>query len=425
MAGARHTGLFANSGVDSLDELAEDTGVRDCLRWIARQRRWVDEKHLEICRIPSPTFQEEQRAYWMVSQFRELGMEADTDRAGNVIARFPDASGDPPLALTAHLDTVLVPRGPDDVRVGGDGRFYGPGVSDNGAGLTALLSLAAAFAQGRLNGSIPPVVFVANVGEEGEGNLNGMRYLCRASGLASQVRGFLVIDGPSTDHITSKAVASRRYEVALTGPGGHSWSDYGTANPVHALSRAIALFADARANGASRFSEDRTSFNFGTFEGGASVNSIPTEARAKVDLRSETPSRIEDLSSILTGAVEKALESENGRATGGKLTAKIREIGSRPGGKLDSQALLLRCIQAVDAHLGIRARLDAASTDANIPLSLGLEAVAVGAGGEGGGAHTPAEWYDPQGREIGLKRILLTLALLVRVPQAAGSVAGR
>lgn len=424
MAGARHTGLLAETGLESIDELAEADGIRDCLRWIAQQRRWADEKHLEICRIPSPTFQEELRAHWMVGQFRQLGLEADTDRAGNVIARFPDASDDHPLALTAHLDTVLVPRGPEDVRIGGDGRFYGPGVSDNGAGLTALLSLAAALAQGRLTGSIPPAVFVANVGEEGEGNLSGMRYLCRASGLADEIRGFLVIDGPSTDHITSKAVASRRYEVALTGPGGHSWSDYGTANPVHALSRVIALFTDAQANGSSRFSEERTSFNFGTFEGGASVNSIPTEARAKVDLRSETPSRIDELSTILTDSVEKALESENGRATGGKLSAKIREIGSRPGGRLDSQAVLLRCIQTVDAHLGIRARLDAASTDANIPLSLGLEAVAVGAGGEGGGAHTPAEWYNPQGREIGLKRILLTLALLVRVPEAAGSVAG-
>ncbi|MCP5118568.1 MAG: M20/M25/M40 family metallo-hydrolase [bacterium] len=425
MAGARHSELLAGSGVQSVNELAETGGVPSCLKWITRQRRWVDEKHLEICRIPAPTFQEERRAEWMVGQFRKLGLRAETDPAGNVIARFPQADGDASIAMTAHLDTVLAPRRPDDVRVGGDGLFYGPGVSDNGAGLAALLALAAAFTEGSLVDGGPPVLFIANVGEEGEGNLSGMRYLCRPSGLAEQARAFLVVDGPSTGHITCRAVASRRFEVALAGPGGHSWSDYGTGNPVHALSHAIFLFTETQANGASRFQQDRTSFNFGTFEGGPSVNSIPTEARSKVDLRSEDPARIEELSSILTGSVEKAIEAENSRATGGKLSAKIKEIGSRPGGTLDKESLLLRSIQAVDSHLGIRAKLDSASTDANIPLSQGLEAVSIGAGGEGGGAHTPAEWYDPKGREIGLKRILLTLALLVRALHPVGSVAGR
>jgi di/tripeptidase len=260
------------------------------------------------------------------------------------------------------------------------------------------------------------VAFVANVGEEGEGNLSGMRYLCRPSGFASRVKAFVVLDGPAIDHITSNALASRRYEVSFAGPGGHSWSDYGVGNPVHALSRAITMFVDGRI---SSRNGPRMSFNFGTIEGGLSINSIPTQARAKLDARSEAPETVDEMVEQLAEVVEQALEAENLRASGGRLTAKIREIGSRPGGRLAENASLLRYLRATDSYLGIRAQLDCASTDANIPLSLGLAAVSIGAGGQGGGAHTPTEWYSPEGRELGLKRIILTLALLMRDPDGA------
>jgi di/tripeptidase len=260
------------------------------------------------------------------------------------------------------------------------------------------------------------LALVANVGEEGEGNLSGMRYLCRPSGFASKVKAFLVLDGPATDHITCEALASRRFEVSFAGPGGHSWSDYGVGNPVHALSRAITLFVEGNPNGRTG---PRSSFNFGMIEGGVSVNSIPAQARAKLDLRSEAPEAMDEMAAQLTEVVEQALEAENQRASGAKVTAKIREIGSRPGGRLAQDSALFRSLRAVDAHLGIRAQLDCASTDANIPLSLGLAAVSIGAGGQGGGAHTPAEWYSPEGRELGLKRILLTVALLLGYPGGA------
>lgn len=239
---------------------------------------------------------------------------------------------------------------------------------------------------------------------------------------------FLVLDGPATDHITTQALASRRFEITLTGPGGHSWSDYGTPNPVHALSRAIATFCEIpQPNGKG----PRTSFNFGVVEGGASVNSIPTSALAKVDLRSEHPLRLEEMTAQLAGAIERAIEIENARvstqATGARITARLREIGSRPGGQLAEDAALLRHLRTVDAHLGIRAHLDCASTDANVPLAIGVPAVSIGAGGSGGGAHTPAEWFHPEGRELGLRRIFLTLCLLMRDldPMAAGKPAGR
>jgi acetylornithine deacetylase/succinyl-diaminopimelate desuccinylase-like protein len=255
-------------------------------------------------------------------------------------------------------------------------------------------------------------MLVANVGEEGEGNLSGMRYFCRQA--AGKLRAFLVLDGPGTEHITSRALASRRFEITVTGPGGHSWRDAGNGNPVHALSRAVTLFtAQVPLLDEAGIENPRSSFNFGIFEGGSSINSIPTEARAKIDLRSENPERIDKMAALLTMALEKAVEAENTRASAGRVSGRIKEIGSRPSGELPDDAPLLEAVRAVDAHLGIRSRLDCSSTDANIPLSLGLQAASIGAGGQGGGAHTPSEWYLPEGRDLGLRRVMLALCLLL------------
>jgi acetylornithine deacetylase/succinyl-diaminopimelate desuccinylase-like protein len=389
---------------------ASSAELREALPWFAREKQWINDRHLELCRIPAPTFFEQARAEWMEAQFRDAGYEARMDRSGNVVASLPGDTGGPVVAITAHLDTVMAPRTPErEVSFGADGRFHGPGVSDNGAGLAALLALAKAI-QTCCPDSFAGLVFVANVGEEGEGNLSGMRYLCRQSPLSGRLAALLVLDGPATDHITCQALASRRFDIAIAGPGGHSWSDYGIGNPVHALSRAIALFADTPLNGAGR---PRSSFNFGIVEGGLSVNSIAASARAKLDIRSENLARLEELSAILTGCVERAVEVENERASGGRVSARITDIGTRPGGKLPDDAAILNTLRAVDAHLAIRAQVDCASTDANIPLSMGIPAVAIGAGGQGGGAHTPGEWYNPEGRDLGLRRILLALHLLL------------
>jgi acetylornithine deacetylase/succinyl-diaminopimelate desuccinylase-like protein len=398
-------------------ELAARPGVREALAWFAANRRWINERHVEICRIPAPTFQETERGAWMANQFRDMGCEVRVDRAGNVIAYLSGSREGRLVALTAHLDTVLAPRGPEDITIATDGKFLGPGVSDNGPGLAALLAIPKAIRETALREAKLPFVFVANVGEEGEGNLSGMRYMCRPGGLASRVAGFIVLDGPSVEHITCRAVASRRFEITLSGPGGHSWSDYGVGNPVHALAQVITLFSQhpsIRSGAGPRFS-----FNFGLIEGGASVNSIPVQARAKVDLRAESMPRLDEMAALLSLSVEKATEAENQRASGGRISAKIREIGSRPGGQLPDDTPIVCHIRAVDAHLNIRSQLDCASTDANIPLSLGMQAVSIGAGGKGGGAHTPNEWFHPEGRETGLQRILLALCLLAQEAQAA------
>jgi acetylornithine deacetylase/succinyl-diaminopimelate desuccinylase-like protein len=388
----------------SVADLSSSPAIRAALEWFRRERLWIQEQHLQLCRIAAPTFFEQKRAEWIASRFRDLQWDAKIDRAGNVVASFPGRRDSPQIAVTAHLDTVLAPRTPDDIKAQPDGKLFGPGVSDNGAGLSALLAIAAAWKATRPLDDSP--LLIANVGEEGEGNLSGMRYLCRASA-SSRIRTFLVLDGPGTDRITSQALASRRFDVTITGPGGHSWSDYGVGNPVHALARAVTLFNDRAPT-----TGPKSSFNFGLIEGGSSINSIPSEARAKVDLRSESASRIDDMAALLTTSVEEAIALENSRGTG-RVATKIKEIGSRPGGGLAPDAPLLESMRAVDAHLGIRSHLDCSSTDANIPLSLGIPAISIGTGGQGGGAHTAAEWYHPEGRELGLRRILLVLCLLL------------
>ena len=402
-----------------LAEAADSPALRDALQWFVREKQWINEQHLQLCRVPAPTFFEQRRAEWMLAQFRSIGCVARIDRAGNVIAHPVENREGPYIALTAHLDTVLSPRNNEDVFVAPDGRLNGPGVSDNGAGLAALLAIARLLAASPdLEDIFHRLVLIANVGEEGEGNLSGMRYLCRQSSTGSRIQAFVILDGPNNDHITSQALASRRFDISVTGPGGHSWSDYGIANPVHALSRAIAYFTEHRLPGNG---SPRSSYNFGIIEGGSSINSIPTQARTKVDVRSESSAKLEEIANLLTSSVERALESENDRASGGKVVGKIKEIGSRPAGGLADDAYILRCVRAVDAHLGIRSHLDCASTDANIPLSMGLAAISIGAGGQGGGAHTPREWFHPEGRELGLKRILLTLALLLGDSPAAAA----
>lgn len=397
--------------VQSVAELAALPAVRATIDWFRRERAWINDQHLKLCRIPAPTFFEQKRAEWMAERLKSLGWDAKLDRAGNVVATLPGWRDTPVVAVTAHLDTVYAPRLAEDIKMNGGGRFTGPGVSDNGAGLAALLALAAAWS------AAPPLrdtplapMLVANVGEEGEGNLSGMRYLCRASHLP-KLRALLVLDGPSTEHITCQALASRRFEVAVTGAGGHSWSDSGVGNPVHALSRAITLFTDEAAAFAT--APPRTSFNFGVIEGGSSINSIPNEAHAKVDLRSENAARIERMAALLASSLERAVEIENARSAGGRVNGRVKEIGSRPAGSLPADAPIVECVRAVDAHLGIRSHLDCSSTDANIPLSLGLPAVSIGAGGQGGGAHTTAEWFQPEGRERGLTRVLLALCVLL------------
>jgi acetylornithine deacetylase/succinyl-diaminopimelate desuccinylase-like protein len=402
-------GLTASTGIN-INELAELAGVKDALQFFTREKQWINEVQLQCCRIPAPTFMEQERAAWFLEQFRGFGWDASIDRAGNVIAT---SGPEPYVALTAHLDTVLAPRSKEDISIDPGGRFLGPGVSDNGAGLAALLAVARCWKSAAGTIQFPRgLMLVANVGEEGEGNLLGMRHVCKQ---ARKIASFVIVDGANTDHITTRALGSRRFEVTFSGPGGHSWSDFGVGNPVHALCRAVALFAETRLD-----SGPKSSVNVGLIEGGSGVNAIAQTARAKVDIRSESNERMDALVEILTSAVESARDQENQRASGARVNVRTREIGSRPAAALPENSAILQYVRAVDGHLGIRSHMDCSSTDANIPLSLGIPAIAIGAGGIGGGAHTTAEWFSPEGRDLGLKRILLTLLLMMREDGGSG-----
>jgi tripeptide aminopeptidase len=405
--------LRARSQSRKIAQAAGKPELVEAQRWFIRERSWINDIHLQLCRIPAATFFERQRAEWFRLQLENLGWTAHVDRAGNVLATFGQPEGARPLVVSAHLDTVFAPNRPEDVYFAPDGRIVGPGTSDNGAGLSALLALCRVLAShAGLHPVASSLVIAANVGEEGEGNLSGMRYLCQHSPHLNGVRAFVVLDGPSTEHITAQALASWRYEVAFTGAGGHTWNDHGTPNPVHVLSDAVAGFVRAADAFVAVGGRPQCSYNFSVIEGGMSINSIPSNARAKLDIRSEDPAMLAELSGMLASAVERGLEHGNRTARSSRLTAKIKDLGSRPGGKLPESSPLLQAIQLVDAHLHIKSRLQCASTDANVPLSMGLHAISIGAGGHGGGSHTREEWYQPEGRELGLRRILLLLAVL-------------
>jgi acetylornithine deacetylase/succinyl-diaminopimelate desuccinylase-like protein len=292
-----------------------------------------------------------------------------------------------------------------DVKVHRDGtRMTAPGISDNGSGLAALIALARAVQAAQLKPQ-RTVLFVADVGEEGEGNLRGMRAIVEA--YRGKLKGVVVLDGSGTDHVTTKALASRRLEAQITGPGGHSWSDFGMPNPINALVRGSVRFINTKVP-----LTPRTTFNIGQIEGGTSVNSIPHEARLKVDIRSESEDELTRLESALReciiAGVRDEMESARDRSKG-KLEWKVELLGSRPGGELSPDSPLLAALRAADEFVGNQSRLERSSTDANVPLSLGIEAISIGAGGNGGGAHSLQEWYDSAGRELGLKRALLTI----------------
>jgi acetylornithine deacetylase/succinyl-diaminopimelate desuccinylase-like protein len=263
-----------------------------------------------------------------------------------------------------------------------------------------------------------PLLFIGNVGEEGEGDLRGMRHIFSQPRWKDAIHYSLILDGAGADTIVAEALGSRRFEVIVRGPGGHSWSDFGAPNPIVVLARAVHAFAQTPVP-----ASPKTTFNVGVIRGGTSVNSIPESASIRVDIRSTSMAEMERLERALRQAFDQAVEEET-RATEARTASRRRSvglscevvvIGNRPAGELYPNARILQVVRAVDAQLGNAAQVQRASTDANIPLSLGLEAVAIGGGGTGGGAHTLQEWFDCNGRELGLKRILLTLLGLAGV----------
>lgn len=400
----------AEVSVETVEKLP---AVQRAEAFFLRESEWILQQQIRLTSIPAPPFHEEERARYLEEQFRAIGLEnVHRDPIGNVLGEHPGSDPEHIVLITAHIDTVF-PAGTEiEVRREG-GRWVGPGIADNGAGLAALLALARAARESALRTSAS-LLFVANVGEEGEGDLRGMRALFADAALRRRVRAVITLDGSSAERLTTKALGSKRFHIIVRGPGGHSWADFGLPNPIQALARTI-----TRMTNVTIPQQPRTVLNFGEIEGGTSVNAIPYRASMKVDVRSEAESEIERLELALRTALAEAVQEENAaaRTQGAPLAAEVKIIGHRPTGELPPTAHILEVFRAVDAHLGIKTDIQRSSTDANVPISLGIEAVAVGGGGRSAASHSLREWYDPVQREQGLKRILLAVVLLAGVEE--------
>lgn len=384
-------------------QLASRRDVHAAFNWMHLQEQRFRQWHRTIAEIPAPPFGESKRASWVLERMQEIGLAAAMiDREGNAIGYLREpVAGEPLVLLSAHIDTVFSADTHHEIQQE-DELLTGPGACDNAAGVTALLALAAAFRQANVTTGAN-ILFAANVGEEAEGNLRGMRHLLLPVH-GRKVAFVIALEGSSHETVVTRGLGSRRFRVVLEGPGGHSWSDAGTPNPAAILSKAIATLYD-RALPAS----PRTSINVGALESGGSVTSIPENATALFDLRSVDATELLRCEVALFRAVEDAVIAANAGHEKPLIRASIQSIGDRPAAELAENAPLLDSIRSVDRHLSIRTSECVASTDANLPLSLGVQAVAMGAGGRSGGIHTTHEWYDATGRELALRRNLLVL----------------
>jgi tripeptide aminopeptidase len=391
-----------------IGRLATLTAVHRAFHWLHLHQPQLRQWQLELVRIPAPPFGEAARAAHFLEHFHSLGLtNIHTDDAGNALAELstPQPETAPCILLSAHLDTVFPAETPlEPVEAKDSPRIYAPGICDNAAGLTALLAIAAALRYAKITPPIP-ILFAANVGEEGEGDLRGMRHLFERGPYRNRIAAAIALEGSGNSAVVTRALGSLRFRVTITGPGGHSWADAGAPNPILILSQALTAVAALKLP-----TTPLTTLNVGHISGGTSINSIPESASALLDLRSTDPAQLFATATDVQGIFDETVASFTTRSTTTpppKL--QIQTIGNRPAATLPNDSPLLHTLRAVDRHLTIRTEQRLGSTDANIPLSRNIPAIAIGTGGTGGGIHTLQEWYDPTGRETALRRILLTL----------------
>jgi acetylornithine deacetylase/succinyl-diaminopimelate desuccinylase-like protein len=351
---------------------------------------WTLAQQKSICEIPAPPFHEQARGAEFKRRLEALGLRARVDAVGNVIAERAARGTGPTVVLSGHLDTVF-PEGTDVHVTDANGRLAGPGIGDNCRGLAVVLSIARAFQ--RFNPSHEGrIIFVGNVGEEGPGNLRGMRHLFERE-LKGQIDYLVAIDGSGLNFV-SRAVGSNRYKVTYKGPGGHSYGAFGIPNPIHALGRAISIISDLRVP-----ANPKTTFNVGVISGGTSVNSIPFEASMEIDMRSESAESLRAVDQAVRRALQQALDAENARWTGERaarsgITLFIDTIGFRPTGAQSDSARIVQVALQAAKTLGFSPSPGASSTDANVPISLGVPGISMDGGGHDEGAHSLNEWYE-------------------------------
>lgn len=387
----------------TLKQIFDSPKVRQALENLKGSEAQTIKEQIAICEIPAPTFHEERRAAWFKQRFTELGLKnVRIDQVGNVLGERPGKGGNgngPVLALAAHLDTVF-PEG-TDVRVKHEGSILkGPGIGDDCRGLAVILAVARALDEAKIE-TAGTIIFVANVGEEGLGDLRGARHLFNEE-LKGRATHFISVDGIGDD-ITNVAVGVVRYRVTFRGPGGHSFGAFGLPSPVHAMGRAIEKISRFQVPG-----QPKTTFNVGKIEGGTSVNSIAHTAWMEVDMRSEGAPELNTLEAEFKGAVQTAIDEENqARPNKTPITAELKIVSQRPAGVQPADSPIVKTALAASAALGVKAQLTAGSTDSNIPISLKIPAITIDGGGGGKGAHSLDEYFDTTNSHLGTQRTLL------------------
>jgi tripeptide aminopeptidase len=385
--------------------LLQNARVREALASVERDEQRTIADQIRLCEVPAPPFMEQARANVYANDFRALGLKnVRIDAEGNVLGERPGRAARPRLVLSAHLDTVF-PEG-TDVKVTRDGAVLrGPGIGDDCRGLAVLLAVIRALntAAVETEGSI---IFVGTVGEEGLGDLRGVKRLFGQT-LKDQVDRFVSVDGGNYN-ITNTAVGSIRYRVTFTGEGGHSFNNFGIANPVHAVGRVIATISEVVVP-----TDPKTTFNVGRVGGGTSVNAIAEESWMEIDMRSGDPIALKSLTSKIDAAVDRALADENARwADKGRLSVQKVVVGDRPPGNTPADSVIVSRASSVTQALGLEFRLQESSTDANLPMSIGIPAIAVGTGGVGTNLHALDESFDTTEAWKGTQRaVLLAISL--------------
>jgi len=364
-------------------------------------------EQIEICEIPAPPFKEEVRAAEYMKRLAALGLkDVQNDAEGNVFGILPGTGNGPTLLVCAHLDTVF-PEGTDVTVKVKDGRYWAPGIGDDTRGLAALLSVIRAFNETGIK-PVGDVIFCGDVGEEGLGDLRGVKALFRDH---KDIDGFISVDGSGMGGITYLATGSHRYEITFNGPGGHSFGAFGLPSAIHAMGRAIAKIGDLQTP-----KEPRTTFTVGVVEGGTSVNSIAAQAKMWVDMRSNELPPLLAIEKELLAAVKQGVVEENARWNSDKITVDIELVGDRPAGVQPAGASVVQATYAAALALGKTPRLGGpSSTDANLPISLAIPAICIGGGGRGGNGHAPEEWYENTDAYLGPQNVFLTILGLAGV----------
>ena len=406
LAGAAAASGTRGQGQSAVARLVAQPEIKAALAAVRQGESQVLAEQAELSEIAAPLMKESRRGEAVRRKFESLGLtNVRTDAAGNVLGDRPGRTLHPHLVLAAHLDTVF-PEG-TTVKVAREGSVLeGPGIVDDARGLAVVLGVVRALDAGRVR-TEGTITFVANVGEEGLGDLRGMKQLFNRT-LKGEVDFFVSIDGGGLS-VTNRGVGSHRYRVAYKGPGGHSYGDFGLANPIHALGRAIARIASFQVP-----SDPRTTFSVGRIGGGTSVNSIPYEAWMEVDMRSVDPAALARLDASFGKALDEALAEENARWNNRAQLSLVKDlVGNRPAGRTPDDSLIVRTGVAVTQALGGDPDLGAGSTDANYPMSLRIPAITIGGGGAGRGAHSLSESFDATDSWLGTQRALLLAVALV------------